>query len=504
MAFLGLIGTVSGEQFVQLLNLSKKIITQMTRRWQTPIWGGRKLKSTRMVMDYAHNMAVYPDEYTILDVFLQGIPLSIFTELLTTIGLSPEINSLEEFVVYAKEVEQRTKTEAYYRQLRMPRSETNATKGQDKTGNKVAPVKPRETMANKPQFERYNTPYTNKRPQYRTHDKRKQFLTKNNKAPVKSPEAPVAHKATNDRSCFNCGEKGHFSYECPKPRREKKVALRAIRSTVGNDDTDEADEEYESSHKEDDDQDGPDELPEPQDELYIEFEEPDQQYHEDDNSDFVRMMSTTSQKICKGKEVEATIKDLDTDDDKVEIIMAFTVFPLREDKDTGEAEVKVRKYKLLASGKHRIQPVTRPDEKECLATWVEIGGLQAWTLWDSGSTTTGITPSFAEIAKIAVDILDDPHILQLGTVGSRSIIKFGTDVTMKVANTDCMTYVDVANFDHYDMIIGTPFMRRNKVKLDFEKNEVVINGQSLPAIKVTNKDLDPRLRRHRAMDKKHE
>ncbi len=210
------------------------------------------------------------------------------------------------------------------------------------------------------------------------------------------------------------------------------------------------------------------------------------------------MMSTTSQKVCKGKEVEATLKDLDTDNDKVEIIMASTVFPLREDQDTGEAEVKVRKYKLLSSGKHRIRPVTRPDEKECLATWVEVGGLQAWTLWDSGSTTTRITPSFAEIAKIT---LNNPHIVKLGTVGSRSIIKFGTDVTMKVANTntDCTTYVDVANFDCYDMIIGTLFMRRNKVKLDFEKNEV-----ALPAIKVTNQDLDPRFCRHRATDKKHE
>ena len=95
-----------------------------------------------ILMDYAQNMAVYPDEYTILDVFLQGIPLLIFTELLTTIGLSPEINTLEEFVVYAKEVEQPTKTEAYYRQLRVPRRDTNTTKGQDKIGTKDAPAKP--------------------------------------------------------------------------------------------------------------------------------------------------------------------------------------------------------------------------------------------------------------------------------------------------------------------------------------------------------------------------
>jgi len=183
--------------------------------------------------------------------------------------------------------------------------------------------------------------------------------------------------------------------------------------------------------------------------------------------------------------------------------MASTVFPLRKDRDIEQMEIKVHKYKLLSSGKHRTGPAAKPDKKECLATWVKVGGLEAWTLWDSGSTTTRITPSFAKIAKISVNTLDDPHILQLGTVGSHSIIKFGTDVTMKVADRNCTTYVDVANFDCYDMIIETPFMRRNKVKLDFEKNEVVINGQSLPVIKVTNKGLDLRLRHHRATDKKY-
>jgi hypothetical protein len=31
-------------------------------------------------------------------------------------------------------------------------------------------------------------------------------------------------------------------------------------------------------------------------------------------------------------------------------------------------------------------------------------------------------------------------------------------------------YMDIANFDRYDMIIGTPYMRHNKVQLDFEND----------------------------------
>jgi len=53
-------------------------------------------------------------------------------------------------------------------------------------------------------------------------------------------------------------------------------------------------------------------------------------------------------------------------------------------------------------------------------------------LWDSGSTTMGITPSFVDVAKITVFPLKNYHVLQLGTVGSRASVNFGTyvDVAM--------------------------------------------------------------------------
>jgi len=38
---------------------------------------------------------------------------------------------------------------------------------------------------------------------------------------------------------------------------------------------------------------------------------------------------------------------------------------------------------------------------------------------------------------------------------------------------------DIGNFDRYEMIIGTPFMRRNKVILDFEKDKVIFRGKRI-------------------------
>jgi hypothetical protein len=160
-----------------------------------------------------------------------------------------------------------------------------------------------------------------------------------------------------------------------------------------------------------------------------------------------------------------------------------------------------RKYQFKHSGKSRIRLAVKPDEKECLATWVTVGNLTTWTLWDSGSTTTGITPAFAELAKIKVDTLEDLHMLQLGTVGSQSIIKYGVDVLITVAGAKDTTYINITNFDRYDMIIGTPWMQKHNVILDFAANRVVINGCPIPAIKIVNKDLDPRSCYHQVMDK---
>jgi len=54
-------------------------------------------------------------------------------------------------------------------------------------------------------------------------------------------------------------------------------------------------------------------------------------------------------------------------------------------------------------------------------------------------------------------------------------------------------YVDVANFDCYNMIVGTLFMREHGVKLDFEKNQITATGIIMPAMRVTVPDTDERM-----------
>ena len=144
-------------------------------------------------------------------------------------------------------------------------------------------------------------------------------------------------------------------------------------------------------------------------------------------------------------------------------------------------EAQFQKVKLQAEQTAHFRPVVRLENKECLATYVKVGDCKVWALWDSGSMMMGITPSYAEAANARVFLLKDPHMLQLGMIGSHALVNYGLNVLVKAPGIKGETYVDVANFNHYNMIIYTPFMRNNKVKLDFEHNIVIVNGEVTPA-----------------------
>jgi hypothetical protein len=129
------------------------------------------------------------------------------------------------------------------------------------------------------------------------------------------------------------------------------------------------------------------------------------------------------------------------------------------------------------------RPVQETAENMCLTTFIEINRVKAYTLFDSGSTTDSTSPDFTQVAKLDMQTLEQLVTLQLGCVGSQSKINYGTEDEVKFTSINCKTYLDVANLDRYDCILGTPFMRRHKIALDFGSNEIVIHGKlCVPAL----------------------
>src|ERR1700691_649596 len=128
------------------------------------------------------------------------------------------------------------------------------------------------------------------------------------------------------------------------------------------------------------------------------------------------------------------------------------------------------------------QPRRDPRLQATLAAEIEINGIKALALFDSGSTTDSVTPEFAFVTRAKQVKLDEQVILQLGCVGSRSKISYGTTVPINICGVTNDVYFDLVNIDRYDCIIGTPFMNTYGVCLDFGNRTIRMNGQEIKSL----------------------
>jgi hypothetical protein len=53
--------------------------------------------------------------------------------------------------------------------------------------------------------------------------------------------------------------------------------------------------------------------------------------------------------------------------------------------------------------------------------------------------------------------------------------EFAMTAITEFGSINCNTYLDIANLDKYDCILGTPFLRKHGISLDFERQEIVID-----------------------------
>ncbi|KAI0038521.1 hypothetical protein FA95DRAFT_1464553, partial [Auriscalpium vulgare] len=111
-----------------------------------------------------------------------------------------------------------------------------------------------------------------------------------------------------------------------------------------------------------------------------------------------------------------------------------------------------------------------------------IGEAEMYVLFDSGSTTNGISHEAAHIAKLDVFQLKEPMTLQLGCVGSRSRVNYGTHSTVTVKGTRLPCFFDIVNIEHYDVILGTPFLKEYRAVLDFDRNIIRLGDTELIAL----------------------
>ena len=65
----------------------------------------------------------------------------------------------------------------------------------------------------------------------------------------------------------------------------------------------------------------------------------------------------------------------------------------------------------------------------------------------------------------------------MAVTGSKSIINYGTNTTIRINGEELKEYFDVVNIDYYDAILGTLFLKKFKVTIDFVKDCLTIKDK---------------------------
>ncbi|KAJ7625991.1 hypothetical protein FB45DRAFT_869116 [Roridomyces roridus] len=118
------------------------------------------------------------------------------------------------------------------------------------------------------------------------------------------------------------------------------------------------------------------------------------------------------------------------------------------------------------------QPSRLHKNLQCLTAQVEIFGVLAYVLFDSGSTIDSLSPDFATFSGCKTFRLTEQVTLQLGCRGSKSTITFGIRPAVNFGGIRGHVYFDIANLDLYDGIVRTPFMIKHRLILDFAKHVI--------------------------------
>jgi Aspartyl protease len=112
----------------------------------------------------------------------------------------------------------------------------------------------------------------------------------------------------------------------------------------------------------------------------------------------------------------------------------------------------------------------------------DIKQTHAHCLLDSGGEGIMISPECTHATGMKTFALEQPITLQLVCVGSHSTINYDTHAIIKFGDCDIEEYFDIMNIEYYNVILGTPFLRRMGICLDFNGPGPIMIGTTVVPI----------------------
>jgi hypothetical protein len=133
--------------------------------------------------------------------------------------------------------------------------------------------------------------------------------------------------------------------------------------------------------------------------------------------------------------------------------------------------------KLRKLSKILERPIYSKKETQTFIIMVKVNSQKAVALLYLGCTTNTVTLELTRITGLKIYKLKEQVPLQLGTRGSQLKINYGMKACIKYELIKVNQYFDIVNIDRYDVTLGTVFMRKHRIILDFKRNQVRIGDR---------------------------
>ena len=129
-----------------------------------------------------------------------------------------------------------------------------------------------------------------------------------------------------------------------------------------------------------------------------------------------------------------------------------------------------------------LQPLVPANLWACVIIKTLIDGHKALMMLDMGNTSNFVSLTFMMVHRIHAFPLEQQLTLQLGCVGSCLRITHGANAQIQIGEFDAQLYFDIANINHYDCILGIPFLQQNAAIVDFGRQVLHIETGDVPMI----------------------